>query len=176
MIEGLQIKVKSLASEAAYIRKVEEKQQRIKDFESQAGVRRGSGWFRHGPEQKRPEPRVYPEPREDTQEVYDEATVKFFNLHRHRTHELRKAARISHLAYGFLRGTPYSEIENKTHDRLDTFEDQHKEFKERRIFDLVRREAKRFAPSDMDIRVFAQKWAEWIEDAKNHLAKQVAQA
>lgn len=171
MLEQLKIKIKTVASEATYIRHEERKQNHIRHFERQAQS------FRHQKDKPRPEPRVYPEPKENSQEIYDEAEFKFFNLQRYRTQQLRKEARLSHLAYAFLRGTPYSQAEQKTHSIIDMFEDQitpsDVQFRERRIFDKVKSMAKRFA-ADMNIKeqVFLQKWAEWVDDAKDHIKKQ----
>lgn len=163
MIENLQIKIKTLASEASHIRKVERKQLGIMDFESQTQS------FRHQKDEPRPEPRKWPVPRENSQEVYDEATAKYWNLHHHRVNILRKEARINHLAYGFLRGVPYKEMEITTHDRLDTFEDQAQDYPERRIFAKIRAVAKRH--NTMDARDFNQRWAEWIDNARDYLKK-----
>lgn len=45
----------------------------------------------------------------------DAANEKIWALQRHRTHSVSKQARLCHLAYGFLRGTTYKEMEQKTH-------------------------------------------------------------
>lgn len=37
-------------------------------------------------------------------------------LHNHRVHDVRKEARCSQLAYGFLRGREYRQLETKTHE------------------------------------------------------------
>lgn len=43
----------------------------------------------------------------------DPKSWEWRKLHSHRTHEVREAARAAQLAYGFLRGIPYSKIESK---------------------------------------------------------------
>jgi hypothetical protein len=166
-IEHLKVKVTTLAAEAQAIRRAEVKKKHIMDFEAQRQS------FRHDKNKPKPEPRNWPEPKDNAQDIYDEAEAKFWGLHRYRTNKLRKEARISHLAYAFLRGVPYHIVENQTHDVLDTFIDLHEGTdieKERRIFDAVRRTAKKF--NEMEDQVFAQKWAEWIDDAKEHILKQ----
>lgn len=172
MLEKLKIKIKSLAAESTFIRHEERKLKGIMHFEAQRQS------FRHEKDKPRPEPRKYPAPKENSQEIYDEATIKFFNLQRHRVNAVRLEARLSHLAYAFLRGQPYSLVEQSTHDVIDTFEDQFQktdtEFKERRIFDKVKAMAKRFsADAGIKDQIFQQKWAEWIDDAKAHLKSQV---
>lgn len=169
MLEMIRARVKTYASEARHIRKEERKLQGVKDFESQAGVRRGSGYFRHQKDQPRPEPRKYPEPRDDTQKVYDDATAEFFNLHRYRTVALRREARVFNLAYGFLKGIPYAAMEQKTHDGVSFFvsDTMPWEFSEKKTFDVVRREAKKL--HNMTDQEFAQKWAQWYDAAKEHL-------
>ena len=46
----------------------------------------------------------------------DNAT--WHSLNHHRRHDVRDEARASLLAYAYLRGVPYSVVENKTRDRL----------------------------------------------------------
>lgn len=81
----LKIKAKTLATEARYIRKEEHK------------VLRHSRWLRNF---------------EDTEDARQQAYDRFWGLHSHRTNELRKEARATYLAYAFLRGVPYSQVEN----------------------------------------------------------------
>jgi hypothetical protein len=40
----------------------------------------------------------------------------WFGLNAHRTFDVRREARSSHLAYGFLRGVPYRAMEEKAHE------------------------------------------------------------
>lgn len=46
-------------------------------------------------------------------------TSKLIQLHEHRIRVVRPAARSALLAYGYLRGTPYLAIENKTTKSID---------------------------------------------------------
>ena len=69
----------------------------------------------------------------------------FTSIQNHRRNDIRRAARHSHLAYGFLRGRAYAEIERSTYTNPD--------------WDQVSRIAKRF--SDEDERVVLQRFSEW---------------
>lgn len=40
-------------------------------------------------------------------------------LHEHRTYDVRREARSAQLAYGFLRGRQYKQLENATRKRID---------------------------------------------------------
>lgn len=40
----------------------------------------------------------------------------YFDLHRHRVHEVRPEARAAQIAYGYLRGRSYKSIEAKCHE------------------------------------------------------------
>lgn len=68
------------------------------------------------------------------------------SLQEHRRGVIRHEARHSHLAYGFLRGTPYAKIEAKCWTKPD--------------WAKVEAMAKRFA-KDMDERTLKQRFAEW---------------
>lgn len=172
MITGLKIKLAGLAAEGTAIGKAKRKLKRIIDFECQTGTKRGSGHFKHKKDQPRPLPREYPVPKENAQEIVDEAFLKYWNLYEHHVKKLRVQARISHLAYGFLRGVPYSAMEQSTHDSAGFFEDFTKDMavREKKTFDHVKREAKKF--SEFNDNDFAQKWAEWYDEAWAHLTKQ----
>lgn len=67
------------------------------------------------------------------------------SLHGHRRMEVRRESRCSHLAYGFLRNTPYVVMESKCWEQPDW----------KRVEDI----AIRF--SDEDKRIVAQRFAEW---------------
>lgn len=68
-------------------------------------------------------------------------------------HEVvRPAARQALLAYGFLRGTPYRRIEQKTNDAPD--------------FDSIRKMARRFYEGEG----FETEWGAWLDKANEHLA------
>ena len=84
-ITHLKIKAKTNMAEARYIRKEERK------------VLRHQRWLQNF---------------EDTEDARQQAYDRFWGLHSHRTNELRKEARATYLAYAYLRGTPYSEVEN----------------------------------------------------------------
>ena len=75
------------------------------------------------------------------------------SLHNHRVNIVRKEARASLLAYGFLRGREYKTIEGFTHTG----------FSWKRVEDLV----KRFAVGDQ--REILQKFAEWKDAAIAHI-------
>lgn len=166
MIENMKVKVTTLAAEASAIRRAEVKKKHIMRYETHIQS------FRHQKDQPKPEVREWP--KEGDQEAYNDAWDKFWNLQHHRVTKLRKEARISHLAYAFLRGVPYKVVEQGTHDVVHAFEDQHEDTderaKERRIFDRVKGMAKKFYEGD--VRDFQQKWAEWVDDAKAHVLMQ----
>lgn len=69
------------------------------------------------------------------------------SLHGHRRMEVRRESRCSHLAYGFLRNTPYKVMENKCWEKPD--------------WKKVEEIAIRFSPEDK--RVVAQRFSEWKE-------------
>ena len=71
-----------------------------------------------------------------------------WGLNHHRTSVVRPNTRANLLAYGILRGTPYSAMEKKCREAPD--------------FAWVSKIAKRFGASDNDI-------LEWIDDARKHL-------
>lgn len=43
----------------------------------------------------------------------------YFDLHRHRVHKVRPEARAAQIAYGYLRGRAYKQIEAKCHEQPD---------------------------------------------------------
>jgi len=71
---------------------------------------------KHQKGEERPARPVQPQVKLPVKEVIDKEIplqeYEFFGLHRYRTHFLRKEARHMHLAYGFLKGKKYSEIES----------------------------------------------------------------
>lgn len=71
------------------------------------------------------------------------------SLHLHRVNDVRKATRAALLAYGFLRGRTYGQIENKTKNAPDWIR--------------VIRTITQF--SSEDPRVLQQRFAEWIDDS-----------
>ena len=78
----LKIKIKSLGAEARFIRKEERKT-----------LKQGRYWLHKEPP------------------VAAEHYGTYNSLRRHRVFDLRKEARSTYLAYGFLRGVPYERIE-----------------------------------------------------------------
>ena len=77
------------------------------------------------------------------------------NLHHHRTHTVRREARWSLLAYGFLRDRLYSAIETGARKPVD--------------WDYVQRIAERFS-GNPDPRHVRQRFAEWKADALASIA------
>jgi len=73
----------------------------------------------------------------------------FQAIHKHRVTELKTELRAAHLAYGFLRGRDYSEMEQICYTNPDW----------ERIFRTVRKFA------NGDIRNITQQFSEWIDDA-----------
>lgn len=92
---------------------------------------------------------------DEAQQAVDKAYEKFWGLQRYRTLTLRREARNSLLAYGFLRGKSYAEIESNGCYELPDF-------------NQVKRMAEKFCEDDL--RVIRQRWAEWLEDAVKALA------
>lgn len=74
----------------------------------------------------------------------------FKSIQDHRRHDIRREARHSHLAYGFLRGRDYIQMELSAYTKPD--------------WSKVESIAKRF--SDQDPRIFAQTFEEWKQNAK----------
>lgn len=81
----LKVKIKSLAAEAAIIRR-----------EERQALKAGRWGVAH-------------QKTEESEALFGE----YNQLHNHRTHAVRDAARVALLAYGFLRGRPYRAIENE---------------------------------------------------------------
>lgn len=75
----------------------------------------------------------------------------YFRLHGHRTEDVRSEARHSLLAYGFLRGRDYLQMEQSAHTKPN--------------FGRIEKIASRF--SDMDKREFAQRFEEWKTTAQS---------
>lgn len=75
------------------------------------------------------------------------------DLHDHRTGIVRRAARVNHLAYGFLRGRGYAEIEQQTRTEVDL----------REVWKIV----KRFGDPADHVR-----WPAWQTAAVQHLDAQ----
>ena len=135
-IVHLKIKIKSLAAEARIIRAEERKAKaQRRTAVATLACEEATVWF------AKAEARLA------------RATETFWSLRHHRTSAVRNEARISQLAYGFLRSTSYSEIEQKTDDPPD--------------FDAVKKMADRF---DMLTRSDGP-WMLWKEAAEAHLKR-----
>jgi hypothetical protein len=144
MIIELFIKEKSLAAEAKIIKKAEAKLrssiQRQKIMIATGRVRQVRGSDKQIPVM-RAEGDYYPET----------ATMSRFqreSLFVHRTRIVRKAARSTHLAHGFLRGTPYLAMERTCHHKPD--------------WKAVEAMVKRYGEGD--VRDLMQKFSEWITE------------
>lgn len=136
----LKIKIKYLAAEGSAIRKEEKKAlksaRKCKKFAKSGPGFKGTGrdiWY----------------------SISDEHYDLYHELREHRIDVVRDTARHSLLAYAFLRGTPYSKVEAKTHTPIDFYE----------VWDMV----KRFSdtshlPSDK------RRWDEWQQEARGHMA------
>ena len=90
---GLRVRVKELAQEAKFIRHEENKiKSRQKIIPLQLWSRDENG---------------------NSVSPYDKGTLDWRSLNSHRRGDVREAARAAQLAYGFLRGIPYKNIEGK---------------------------------------------------------------
>ena len=86
---------------------------------------------------------------EGTSDLYN----VYFGLREHRTGIVRNAARTNLLAYGFLRGRSYAQMEQKTSEAPDFYQ----------VFKVV----KRFGtPEDL------LRWETWQDEARAHLTEQ----
>ena len=83
----LKVKIKSLAAEATIIRKEENK---------------AKGSFR------------YLKNKTGMEDEYRREQAKWFGLYSHRTQDVRKEARASQLAYAYIRGKSFSDVEANT--------------------------------------------------------------
>ena len=133
----LKIKIKSLAAEAKIIRAEEQKYKRRKpkkDEIATLGTRA----------KKRGISRLVPGSVPNT---------IFWGLRSHRIHDVRWEARAACLAYGFLRGHNYSEMETKCY-KLPNF---------------LRVEELAMKYGEGDSRNNKQKFSEWLDGARNYL-------
>lgn len=139
----LKIKVKSLAAEAAIIRTEEAKRRNYAE------------WLR-GPRPKieRGAERTARVPN-GTEADIEATRAQVIDLAAHRRFVVRPEARHSHLAYGFLKGRAYQQMEAKVHNR------EYPDFK--RIEAMVSKYG------DGDSRDRMQHFAEWVDQAKAHL-------
>lgn len=77
------------------------------------------------------------------------------SLRLHRITVVRQAARLNHLAYGFLRGTSYARMEGSCKTPPD--------------WAKVEKIAKRFGPNE-----WSERWSTWLAEAQAHLAPREA--
>lgn len=132
----LKIKIKSLALEAETIRR-EEKKYKTK-YEYQNAI--NNALAENGNEA----------------EITDRADAILhtrITLHEHRVNHVRKEARAALLAYGFLNGRAYTEIEGYTRTG----------FSWKRVEELV----KKYGEGDQ--RTLLQQFAEWRDNAQDHI-------
>lgn len=87
----MKVRVKELAQEAKFIRKEETKVKSKKEYLYEK----------------------FPTMETSVGILYSELCLDFEKLNFHRRHDVRDAARAAQLAYAFLRGVPYSVVENK---------------------------------------------------------------
>lgn len=149
MLVYLKVKIKSLAAEARVIRTEENKAL------SRARAFKGKYRKRHDVESHKPEKPAwvlrfekYGEAKETSETEYE----KFWGLKRHRINVVRKEARDSHIAYGFLRGREYQNIEQSRYIDPD--------------WKNIERIVLRFNSGDIEEQVILQRFAEWLENAK----------
>lgn len=82
---------------------------------------------------------------------YNQACTEFWGLKEHRIGIVRREARDSHLAYGFLKGTPYERMEAKCYTQPN--------------WDNAKAIAARFCPPD-EKSGFDYRWQCWREKKK----------
>ena len=126
----LKIKIKTLAAEASFIRKEERK-----------ALKAGRYW--HYADAPR-------DPDKSGRAMAD-AYRTYESLHEHRTGIVRTVARTNLLAYGFLRGTSYAEMESYSKTDPD--------------WNSIEKLAKRFGSKEDQ-----ERWASWLEVAQAHFS------
>lgn len=82
----------------------------------------------------------------------DKTAQELHLLQRHRAVVVRSEARATHLALAFLRGYQYKDIERFAHSEPD--------------WNYVNHLVLKYV--DQDVRITSQKFAEWIDDGKDH--------
>lgn len=148
----LKIKIKSLAAEAADIRRAENKlsdnhRMRVRMRRAIAMDSQASD-MPHVREQLTPEQieRIRKRLARSQARALQGKPEAFWGLRNHRTNEVRKEARSSFIAYGFLRGVPYKDVE-VTDKPIDT--------------DRVESLIAKFGTEDK--RVLMQRFEEWLQ-------------
>lgn len=107
-VQRLKVKRKTLASEARIIRELEKKKLR------HARALLGIFSKKHDKGEEKPQKPEYTYDHlsgDDVLTFADKHYAEFWGLNRHRHQVVRKAARISHLAHNFMKGTPYEVVE-----------------------------------------------------------------
>lgn len=87
----------------------------------------------------------------------DIATLRYWNLEQVRKLELRKALRHAHLAYNFLKGNDYAEVEQGSYNLPDWNE------VEGFVLDAVKQDGNQDTPQEVK-----QRLAHWIDEAQKH--------
>ncbi|MDR3503029.1 MAG: hypothetical protein P4L79_10660 [Legionella sp.] len=83
------------------------------------------------------------------QESQEKHTSHFYRLHNHRTNDIRQEMRATHLAYGFLRGKSYREMERFSYTQPN--------------WEKIEKMVEKYC--DQDIRTVAQRYAQWKSEA-----------
>jgi len=83
------------------------------------------------------------------QEMAEKHELHNFNLHHHRIVDIREEARASHLAYGFLRGKSYREMEHFSYTQPNWY----------KIEKMISKYC------DQDWRTVGQRFAQWKDEA-----------
>lgn len=138
MKSHLKVKVYSLTTEMSYIRRQEEK-------------------WKNRARAARLKQKQHAEQTHIDHIAY--ATGNFWTLRAHRT-ELKREARSTHLAYGFLKGRLYGEMEIICHGLTPGYNREAPDWQ--RIQDMV----ERFSKDEPDNREIMQRFGEWLADAK----------
>jgi hypothetical protein len=114
---------------------------------------------KHNKETQRPEDIaiVIPSLGDKLKPQLDAATLRYWNLEQIRKLELRVALRHAHLAYNFLRGNDYAEVEVGSYNLPDW--NQVEGF----VLDAVKHD-----PTLGDVREVKQRLARWIEEAQKY--------
>jgi hypothetical protein len=142
MKSHLKVKVVSLTSEMTYIRKQEIR------WKKKARIAR-----------QRLKVLSDPEVNGLNNERLKYAVLNFVTLTRHR-YVLKEDARITHLAYGFLRGAPYSAMEVICYGVLAGYGSTEPNWK------AIEGTVERFSKDEIDPQGTMQRFAEWLADAK----------
>lgn len=129
-ITHLKIKIKTLADEAHHIRREERKALKHARYQAKHAIDKGNA----------------------PDGLDGGYNPEYETLHSHRVGTVRWAARNNLLAYGFLRGMPYSRVENKT------------------SWPPLWRDVEKVARRFYDGNDFDGDWATWKDAADEHLA------